>query len=825
MDPKTEAPYAGKPGQTTQITVQVTSDSGSTFPAKLYTTINVTRNPELREGLLAGVTHHVKCPYTDDTYELAHPVVYHDEEEEIFALVLPSSSRHREFHERAQLLEAISRDSSPVPGYVRQFATVFDPALVDSLEGGQTDPTETRERPKLQPPADLEASKELARQRSALDEERTNLQVEREQLDEVRERFDREREQMDEVEQRLANERSELEAARAALEQERQKLEAQKLNAERAEISEDVPANEEATQVVTDDQLIVVEEDEDVDGIDTVEATEIEAITSGVPAKFSELAGNGDAERVVKINDGSVVVGAKLERDAIERLFDEEVQFFTQLHDVDGYPLIALLVAGLEDGQSVEDIGWTLDVADTAHGLILDTLETAVALKAGFYDPRGGLLRAVEIRAPFAENIKWIRNESAKRLKDSKAKGKFGEATKAFHEDDFERLGSMQHNFERDSFSNIETPSEAKLAAGIVGFWSTAEKLEYLVANRGFPLSQFWKIQERVASAAVEHGIYINEPLRDVAIEMGLAEDEDGLVELLTANFAEVCVSIRSNDLDSGDQWDNWDALLGLGDDLGVPPDPDVVELAEVSLKRAQEIAEFEEVANEPTQMTDMNDLVEVNQTLVVARRSESTGVTYFLPESAIEDSFDDLAEMAREDLELLLNDANGRLEAAQMLLERFGASATETVLEASETMSAPEVAALAQFVETKADGLEGELVRCVESGGPSATYIAAHALASIKSTTALPALLDALTDKERSGDEIRLAATLADYGEKVIAPLTRAIKRDGSKDGLIQLLVRLEDVEEGTLNQLSKDRSKALREAAREAREIREQA
>ncbi|MEZ4460620.1 MAG: hypothetical protein R3E66_13010 [bacterium] len=277
---------------------------------------------------------------------------------------------------------------------------------------------------------------------------------------------------------------------------------------------------------------------------------------------------------------------------------------------------------------------------------------------------------------------------------------------------------------------------------------------------------------------------------------------------------------MRVNDLDPGAQWDNWDALLGLGEELGIPPDADVVELAEVSLKRAQEIAELEEAS---VAEVEAGQTFSVDRTLVVARQSESTGVTYFLPDDAIVDSFDDVAGMGREDLELLLADAKGRLEASQVLLERFGADAVTTVLESAETMNSPELAALARFVETKGDSLEGELVRSLGTMGPSGSYVAVHALSAVRSSTAIPAILDVLHDPARQGDVHRLVRVVSQYGDRLLPALTRAIKRDGTAAEYVDLLAALEDVQGGTLANLSKDRSKVLRDAARLAREKRD--
>lgn len=823
--------FAGRLGQTSRQPVLITSDNGDSFSVELHRSINLATDPGLLDRWAAGDLHVVTDPASNTSHRMVMPIACHDPRRRVFALVIPSELRWNEFRLRQDLLEDLARETEEVPEYVRNFSVVYDLEKLRDLESGVLEATPA-EVTTLTASEELAASKELARQRQQLEEEREKLRIEREQLDEVRSRFDREREQLDELQERVNAERAELEAVHKE-----QRSVADRLNEEGRALAAAQTGNattEEGTQVVTDDQFIeIVDESELEDSFaeeseveevavqDVVDHVSVEPSERG-PSQLGDLLAKGRT-RAVKIVRNRVVALAQLATEEADKLLDGEPTFFIQLHDVDGYPVVGLLLAQLDERQqAVKTFGWAVDPAADGDRLILERLQKDASLVVAFYDADGKKHRAVDVRTPFASNVGWIQKRAAQML--SKTKSTFEKAREAFTATDFESLGTMRHNFTRDSFAELDSPSQVKLAAGIVGYWSKADTFEYLVANRCFPLHHFRALQERVVRAAADAGIFLNEPLRAIALELGIARDEEALVELLTANFAEAAISIRKNDLEPADQWENWDALLGLGDDLGVPPDPDVVELAEVSLKRAQEAEELvEKFENELTTVEDPRRRGGRLDELIVAKRSESTGITYFLPNDAVIDTFDDLATMDRADLELLLNDANGRLEAAQMLIERFGASATSKVLEAAENMSSPEVAALARFLETKAGGLEGELVRSVESGGPSAVYVAARGLARLRSTSAIPALIDAYGDPKRAGDQERLAEALAEYGEKLMPALTRAIKRDGAQDALVLLLGHIENRVPGTLSELSKDRSKNLREAARLARQQRE--
>jgi hypothetical protein len=720
-----------------------------------------------------------------------------------------------------------------------------------------------------------------------IEQEREQLAGERRQLDEVRERIDRERARMDEVERELSAERVEIGELRS-------ELQAMSLNLEQKQmqIEQGVPQSnaEESTQVVTDDQFVEVfhsDEDafedeaafeEDVNSAlygEASEATELFAspyaegesggdLDAAEPAQTLVtrvdavgVAKNFDADlpTLMTVIDGRVFASARVDAGALEAIKkSENLSFFVQgafmspnssqiNDDSRDYPFVGLLLAALDaEDHATASVGWALDPGNPDDEIVLSRLEGSVKLHAALYDEAGELSGVYEIQAPLHDNVAWIRARISQIVDglgpDDPMRellagpGAFRAAADRWLAPDYERLGHLRHNFGADSFADATTPAELALAAGIVGYWSGSDRFEYLVANRSFPIGQFDAIQKRVVRRAVQQGIYIERPLREIAVAMGLAVDETELAQRLISEFAEVSVGLRKNDLDPLQEWENWDALVVLAEEVGATLDPDVLELAEASLKRAQDFQEAEMEAGARSEsrsqegdadgvdhsQVDLDSMTQVDS-LLVARRSETTGVTYFLPDDAVLDTFDDLASMACEDLELLLEDPKGRLEAAQMLVERFEAQGTRLALQGAETMTAPEVAALARFVETKAHGLEAELVRCVEAGGPSATYIAARALAGISSAPAIPTLLDAYRDPRRRGDAANLARVLAQYGEKLMPGLKRSIKSDGHDAQTSILLAELERLNPGMLDGLARDRSKKVRSAASAAR------
>ncbi len=920
--------YGGRLGRTSKTSVLISSHAGPVFPASVYTSINVTQDPNLLDALDVGSLNQISSPFDSHVYSLSIPVRYHDEDRKIFALIIPESLRHEEFKHRSELLQELAKEREILPDYVRQFHTVFSYAQLQDVikeleeveseeesEDGLVEKTETfglgssmgleESSSTLRPPPAhdaelLQKKEEVEQERMELSQMRAELELQQTQLQEVSDRLERERERMEEIEMNISTERSEVELARQELTQmrdslliEKQQLEALRLNLEQRQRDIDAgvpkPEVEEKTQVVTDDQFVEilasdVDGDDDADRVldegeilaeesfsDDImtsaplhaetalvdplpaddfddEATQITQVPSldhvNIKAEFDPSRAGAQAgaqDHYIGLVDGAVVASLRGSRKRIDELLDAEPQLFVQYATIESFPVAVLLLASLEDQQLVDSFAWLLDLSHASDRQVLEALAQDCAVRFAFYNRQNKLLRTYDIKAPLEHNAQWVMHKVESSIQDANMGG-FSKASEVYFADGYERLGTMRHSFTHESFSTITTPEQAKLAAGIVGYWSTPDVYEYLVGNRSFPLSIFKAIQRRVVEAALKQGIYLNKPLRQVALDAHLVDHERALARRLMANFAEVSIGLKPSELDPLEIWENWDALLALADEVGAQPEADVVELAQASLRKAKEFQEDPQVHEQTQIMTkpvvpepisepkaevpkamalklpQLKASVEVEE-LVVAKRSENTGVTYFLPDDAVLDQFDDMESMSKDDLLLLLDDHNGRLEAAQMLLERFGDAVLHEVLEASEEMLAAEVVGLAKFVESRADSMETALVKGVEEGGASSTYIGTYALAGIRSTSALPVLLDALQDTRRSGNRKALSEALARYEDKLYPALINVIKRHGHNDALLDALVSLEARQPDTLGKALKHRHRRVRDAAKAAR------
>ena len=833
------SPQRGRLGRTLQERVLVTSDTGHIFETTITTAVHAEEDPEARRALLDDTLNVVSCPLvTGRRYRLAVPVLYHAPSLELLALVLPEGLRHEELRRRAEVLRRLDEESEALPAYARELRCAFGAAGLRRLEEARRVELEQGDQ------GGALQNLKLARQRAKLETLREELEV---------------------LQRRLEGERDELEQERGELEQERRALEQQAVEQARGEEPPRPQRSPDAfsSMMRLDELSDVLAAQEataglDEDGSEILEANDIleEAVDPAAAAEWAEMvpehfdveASAGRDDYVTVLGDDLVLAAFRLRRDAFEELVgvgEKAPQLFVQYHEIQGVPVVALLLARLDERQQpVRFVASLLNLSDSEHRRALEILQQRTLVRFAFYDRQNRLLRSLDIEQPLADNVRWITTErvAAHPEHANISPFAFRKVVEQYHSPQFERLGSLRHNFHADSFTTLKKASETRLAAGIVDYWSSPERLKYLVANRSFPLPMFRRIQRRVLDAAVPLGLHLEEPLRRQALAWGVADDEGALAELLLANFAELNVGIGGRDrqdLDPVENWENWEALLELACGFGVEPQEAELELAQIALRRAREFQELGEQgvqrgeeravheAQEAPQEEEeedggagimlSDDDVIFEESGVFSRTSEKTGVTYFVPDADVIGVFEDIAELGREDLERLLDDPNGRLEAAQVLLTRFSEEAgmLELVMTAAEEMTAGEIAALARFVECTCDNLEAPLIRVLESSGPSATYVAARALAASRSRPALPLLLAALRDGSRELNREAVARTLVQgYGADLLPELTRTIEEQGADEPLLLLLSALERHHVGTLERLSRDGHERVRQA-----------
>jgi hypothetical protein len=314
----------------------------------------------------------------------------------------------------------------------------------------------------------------------------------------------------------------------------------------------------------------------------------------------------------------------------------------------------------------------------------------------------------------------------------------------------------MRHNFHHDSFRDLDSPSEVRLATGIVGYWSGPELFRYLIENLSFSLASFAAIQERVVTAAVRYGLALSPALRQLALEMELAEDESTLCRMLLGTWSELCLGLSAHkiDLDEVEIGLVWQEHLEVADALGETLDDDVITMAAGAIRRAQENQDGGDWEDPPT-------------------NEQCQGDDQLPPKG--------LAELNSDALISRLTDDNDRLMACIVLLDRAETKAVSDVMGAAEKMTEEELDVFSEHLVGAAAKIENELIDALTADSGTVTWLCGFALASIPSSKGLPVLLDLVSDPGQEKGAALLAETLMPYGEGLLDQLLPRLTNHGA--------------------------------------------
>ncbi len=425
--------------------------------------------------------------------------------------------------------------------------------------------------------------------------------------------------------------------------------------------------------------------------------------------------------------------------------------FYLQLHRLRTYPLIMCLLA-FEDGDGVLQhiLACPVDIADPQAVMFFDLLNQEFTLQINLCNEQHLVYRDLQIYLPLEQNVEYILDEARRwqatipsNLRD------FDAAIDDFQEEEYDRLGKMNHNFQQDSFIDIPSPAAARLAIGIVSYWSEREQFDYLVSVKSFACAYFREIQKRVLRACIDFGIALRDHMLDLAVLFQFGSSRPDLLRKLLSNFAETNLQIRQpNDLSAGDNLENWQLLIDDCDRYAIEIDSDIEELAARAERHAQEESQQDLEAEEV-------DDFEV---------------------------FEDFQEMTVPDLLQLLQDPQNRLDAAAALCRPANSEHIDQIASIFPQLEEQEARAFAEVFTQFGKEAEPLLLSWLHLPRPDQRAAAILALGSMRSEHAIEAIIKRL----RSGDEWEVAAeALARIGESAIPHLEREVK---NKNWLIRL-------------------------------------
>jgi hypothetical protein len=716
--------YGGPLGQTLHCTVQIGREAGHAFEASITTQVNAKTDPAMRDALVDGTVNTVEDPEIGESYKLAVPVLFHDPTLRLFALVIPDSLRHRELQCRRDALDVLGQSDESLPSYVRNLQVVFGGAgLAQSIEAASSP----------QEPAVAEADDDLSDQRRELEAWQARLEEKEAELEAVRANLDAAAIQETRKQRTLADQSADADLPRESTSVVRR------------------PEPPDAAPVVDDGWGIDGPEDEPV-----LPAPSGKAVgPDGIPTRFDTGAA-GSRPWYHSLAEGVLVLSYRLSAERMARFAGGDNRIYLQFHDLEEFPLVCIMVVpSADEGDATDDIYWPLDVRRDADRKVLKRLSGQFVLKVAIYGEHLGLHHVIECEEPLELNALHLLGVAERRL--SKADDiSWEEALRRLEAPDYKRLGDMRHNFHHDSFRDLDSPSEVRLATGIVGYWSGPELFRYLIENLSFSLASFAAIQERVVTAAVRYGLALSPALRQLALEMELAEDESTLCRMLLGTWSELCLGLSAHkiDLDEVEIGLVWQEHLEVADALGETLDDDVITMAAGAIRRAQENQDGGDWEDPPT-------------------NEQCQGDDQLPPKG--------LAELNSDALISRLTDDNDRLMACIVLLDRAETKAVSDVMGAAEKMTEEELDVFSEHLVGAAAKIENELIDALTADSGTVTWLCGFALASIPSSKGLPVLLDLVSDPGQEKGAALLAETLMPYGEGLLDQLLPRLTNHGA--------------------------------------------
>jgi hypothetical protein len=747
-----DAVYTGALGKTRRVEIGVTSATGRLFSALVHDRVNVSADPNLRQSLADGALTTVSDPWTGARYALALPVLVHDEALRLLALSLPESLRHQELHFRQLLLAEISTLREAIPSYVLNFKVVFGAEGLAKAEAearallGKAAAPDLAERARRELE---ERERLLAAEKQRLEAERLNLEALKARLaeQEAALRQGRVPPQQDNEPTSVVPREVFFQVARAA------RAEAEAVAPPREpswgehlgqgwELEEGkappAPSTPPPTPSAPPSQPSAPPSQPGAP-VHRSASSEL-AVTDDLPRAFNRLRA-GSRPYYHDLQQGQILLSYRLDERRMRAFQEQPPRLFLQYHDLEEFPLITLLLAVLgEDEVPTDDVYWPLDLRKPADLALMGQLQQRFQLRVALYGEDLKLRQVLQFQEPLELNARHLQALALQRLEQGQSLA-LEDALRRIEAPDYERLGSMRHNFQQQSFNDLGSPAQARLAAGIVGYWSGPETFRYLIENRSFPLAWFDVIQRRVLHAAQRFGVALSDDLRRLAVDLNLAQDELALARGLAATWAQTALGLGGvhNDMDALDTWHNWQDLIEALESMGASLDPELANLASAALKRAREYSEANQI---PVELPpDVEEIVADPPTLDrAAARAPAPEPAASMP--AIP-GFAQVEALDRDAQRALLSDPDRRLAAAAALIARADHDAALEVLVLTEEMTDDEVETLSEIMSLFAPRMEETWLEAFTLESATITYLCGYALASIPSQRGLDALLD----------------------------------------------------------------------------------
>ncbi|HUU02014.1 MAG TPA: CpXC domain-containing protein [Myxococcota bacterium] len=396
--------------------------------------------------------------------------------------------------------------------------------------------------------------------------------------------------------------------------------------------------------------------------------------------------------------------------------FGDKADVFFQLHRIENFPLVVLLLVAESTAGGNEVLYWIFNLDNRIDVKFIEQLAGRFEVNLHLFDLSYKRRRSMVFSPPLSSNVEYVLAEARKWLEqiDPKRRNFFIAAGK-FDETAYEKLGRSRAGLQVEAFRDLPSPSLTKLALDILTYWSSRDNYEYLIFIKSFPVANFKSILENVLKRAIYFGLDMTEKMKRLAVELGLAASKEDLVGCLVGNFAEVLLGLRDNDLDPVASMENWRMLSESAAELGVEIDPRIIELARSSAKN------FDEASGDIP--IDLSDDVEMLSAL---------------------------DQLETPELVDLLKDPENRAEAARVLSETGRPEMFADVAQAYRHMSRSEIDSLGDALAGFGDSARKFILEIIHTGRGAQLSGALRALVKLDGQAAIPELVKVVASGKR---------------------------------------------------------------------------
>ncbi len=261
--------------------------------------------------------------------------------------------------------------------------------------------------------------------------------------------------------------------------------------------------------------------------------------------------------------------------------FGERCDLLFQLHRIENFPLIVLLLVGEDRGGGDRVRYWLFNLDNRIDVRFLEQLAERFEVRLHSFD-RGYRKRGeLVFNQPLEQNVAYVLAAARRWLKRIEpGRRNFFIAASKFDVAAYRKLGGSALPLEVEAFEELPTPGVTRLTLDILTWWSSRDEYEYLIFIKSFPVARFQGIVKAVLRRSLHFGLAMTEKMKRMAVELGLAPTTAALVEQQLHQATRVARGALANDLEPRAQADNWRRLLADADALGVAVPAEIQQLA-----------------------------------------------------------------------------------------------------------------------------------------------------------------------------------------------------------------------------------------------------